>query len=93
MRALVAQRQMDVEDAIFGVDPYKVIPEFQHLAVDPTVFRSMSKEQRLAVIKRFNKVTVTHLIEEDQVKSPNPIPFEEFTLLQCSFTIIKGVPN
>ena len=62
MRALVAQRQMDVEDAIFGVGPYKVIPEFQHLAVDPTVFRSMSKEQRLAVIKRFNKVTVTHLI-------------------------------
>ena len=62
MRALVAQRQMDVEDAIFGVGPYKVIPEFQHLAVDPTVFRSMSKEQRLAVIKPFNKVTVTHLI-------------------------------
>ena len=57
MRALVAQRQMDVEDAIFGVGPYKVIPEFQHLGVDPAVFRNMSKEQRLAAVKRFNKVT------------------------------------
>lgn len=47
MRALAAQRQMNVEDAIFGVGPYKVIPEFQLLGVDPAVFRNMSKEQRL----------------------------------------------
>lgn len=60
MRALVAQRQMDVEDAIFGVGPYKIIPEFKHLEVETAVFKSMSKEQRLAAVKRFNKVTTFH---------------------------------
>lgn len=61
LRALVAQRQMDIEDAVFGVGPYKVIPEFQHIAVDPAVFKNMSKEQRLAAIQRFNKVTAVCL--------------------------------
>lgn len=57
MRTLVAQRQMDVEDAVFGLGPYKLIPEFEHLGVDSREFRNMSKEQRVAAVKCFNKVS------------------------------------
>lgn len=60
MRALVAQPQMDVEDAIFGVGPCKIIPEFKHLEAQTAVFKSMSKEHPLADVNRFNKVTSFH---------------------------------
>lgn len=56
LRNLVAQRQMDVEDAVFGSGPFKVIPEYQHLVVNSTEFRDMSVEQRLTAVRRFNKV-------------------------------------
>ena len=32
-----------VEGAIFGVNPYKLIPEFQHFGLDPAVFRNNVK--------------------------------------------------
>ncbi len=56
LRNLVAQRQMDVEDAVFGSGPFKVIPEYHQLTVSSTEFRDMSAEQRLAAVRRFNKV-------------------------------------
>lgn len=50
---------MDVEDAVFGAGPYKLIPEYQHLALNSVVFRDMSPNQRLAAVKQFNKVNIS----------------------------------
>ena len=61
IRSLVAQRQMDVEDAVFGSGPFKVIPEYQHLIVSLTKFKDMSADQRLAAVGRFNKVIKLHV--------------------------------